>query len=72
MIQGLGLDRHPELLEQYFENYHRLVYLSQGDSADLLERARGAAVQLGLEFEHVVTGYGQLEESLIKVAAPTA
>ena len=72
VIQGLGLDRYPELQEQYFENYHRLVYLSQGDSADLLERARGAAAQLGLEFEHVMTGYGQLEESLIRVASPTA
>ena len=71
VIQGLGLDRYPELHEQYFENYHRLVYLSQGGSADLLERARGAAEQLGLEFEHVVTGYGQLEESLIRVASPT-
>ena len=71
VIQGLGLDRYPELHEQYFENYHRLVYLSQGGSADLLERARGAAAQLGLEFEHVVTGYGQLEESLIRVASPT-
>lgn len=72
VIQGLGLDRYPELQEQYFENYHRLVYLSQRDSADLLERARGAAAQLGLEFEHVMTGYGQLEESLIRVASPTA
>ena len=72
VIQGLGLDRYPELQEQYFENYLRLVYLSQGDSADLLERARGAAAQLGLEFEHVMTGYGQLEESLIRVASPTA
>jgi hypothetical protein len=72
VIQGLGLDRYPELQEQYFENYHRLVYLSQRDSADLLERARGAAAQLGLEFEHVTTGYGQLEESLIRVASPTA
>ena len=49
----------------------KLVYLSQGDSVDLLERARGAAAQLELEFEHVVTGYGQLEESLIRVASPT-
>jgi len=72
VIQGLGLDRYPDLYEQYFENYRRLVYLSQGDSADLLERARSAAAQLRLEFEHVVTGYGQLEESLIRVATPTA
>ena len=72
VIQGLGLDRYPEIQEQYFENDHRLVYLSQGDSADLLERARGAAAQRGREFGHVMTGYGQLEESLIRVASPTA
>ena len=71
VIQGLGLDRYPALHEQYFKNYHKLVYLSQGNSVDLLERARGAAAQLELEFEHVVTGYGQLEESLIRVASPT-
>jgi hypothetical protein len=33
ILQGLGLDRHPELLPLYFGNYTRLVYLSQLDPA---------------------------------------
>jgi hypothetical protein len=29
VIDGLGLDRHPELLQDYFGNYRKLVYLVQ-------------------------------------------
>jgi len=29
MIKGLKLDRHPELRDQYFANYTRVIYLSQ-------------------------------------------
>ncbi len=35
VIVGLGLDRHPELLPQYFGNYHRLIYLAQTDDPGL-------------------------------------
>jgi hypothetical protein len=28
VIQGLGLDRHPELLPSYFGNYERVLYLA--------------------------------------------
>ena len=34
VIEGLGLDRHPELLPLYFGNYRRLVYLAQTDDPD--------------------------------------
>ncbi|MDH5455545.1 MAG: DUF1638 domain-containing protein [Gammaproteobacteria bacterium] len=54
--EGLGLDRHPELMATYFGNYRRLVYLSQSESAQLEEAARGHAEYLGLEFEHRHTG----------------
>ena len=54
--EGLGLDRHPELMSTYFGNYKRLVYLSQSDSALLEEAARKHADYLGLEFEHRHTG----------------
>ncbi len=40
VIRGLGLDRHPELLSQYFGNYRRLLYLAQTDDDDLRARAR--------------------------------
>ena len=60
VIRGLGLDRHPELLEQYFGNYRRLLYLAQTDDEDLRRRARAAAERLGLEYEERRTGYGDL------------
>jgi hypothetical protein len=58
--RGLGLADHPELLETYFGNYRRLVYLAQTEDADLVERARTAADRLGLAFEHRQTGLGDL------------
>ena len=41
--RGLGLDRHPELLADYFGNYRRLVYLAQTDDPALADAARAAA-----------------------------
>ena len=64
VMQGLGIDKHPELLPLYFGNYRRLVYLSQLESPERLADARAAAARLGLAFEHRVTGYGDLEHSL--------
>ncbi len=54
--QGLGLDRHPELLPAYFGNYRRLVLLSQTARADIVAAGQAAATRLGLQFEHVHTG----------------
>jgi hypothetical protein len=66
--QGLGLDRHPELLEDYFGNYRRLVYLAQLDDPRLTEEARRAADRLGLDFERRLVGYGELERELVRVS----
>lgn len=60
VIEGLGLDRHPELLPLYFGNYRRLVHLAQTVDADLALRAREAANRLGLAFERRMTGLGEL------------
>lgn len=65
MWQGLGLDRWPELRDEYFRNYRRVVYLSQTEDANLVDRAREAAARLDLEFEHVHVGYGDLATSLL-------
>jgi len=63
--KGLGIDRHPQLADEYFRNYKKLVYLAQVEDDDLLARARHAADKLGLAFEHRVTGYGDLERVLV-------
>ncbi len=60
----LGLDRHPELLPMYFGNYTRLVYLAQTDCDEITEMARSAADRLGLRFERVYTGTGEMLPSL--------
>jgi hypothetical protein len=60
VVRPLGLDRYPELLEDVFGNYRRLVYLAQVDDPGLLARARVAAARLGLRFVHRPTGYGEL------------
>lgn len=69
VIQGLGIDRHPELLQQYFGNYQRLVYLAQTDDPALAAAARRGARRLGLRFEQRHTGYGQLGTTIAAVAA---
>jgi hypothetical protein len=60
VIEGLGLDRHPELLGDYFGHYKRLVYLAQTEDADISARAQAAAERLGLAYERRFTGLGGL------------
>ena len=64
IVEGLGLDRHPELLDAYFGNYRKLVYLAQTDDRALRAAAGKAADRLGLAFEYRYTGYGELERFL--------
>jgi hypothetical protein len=56
VIEGLGLDRHPELLPVYFGNYRRLLYLAQTEDSELETAARAAAARLGLAYERRFTG----------------
>lgn len=69
VMRPLGLDRKPELRDMYFGNYKRLVFLSQTDDADLLDRAKSAADTLGLTFEHRPTGLSPFARDLARLAA---
>ncbi|HEY7964662.1 MAG TPA: DUF1638 domain-containing protein [Steroidobacteraceae bacterium] len=69
VIRPLGLDRHPELKDEYFRNYRRLVYLTQVERAEAVEQARTIAARFGFAFEHRVTGYGELGTRLAALAA---
>ncbi|HEX5461979.1 MAG TPA: DUF1638 domain-containing protein [Steroidobacteraceae bacterium] len=69
VVQGLGIDRHPQLAQEYFRNYRKVVYLAQMRSAALLEQARRIAADLGLTFEHRHTGYGELGAHLAALVA---
>jgi hypothetical protein len=64
VVGTLGLDKHPELKSMYFGNYTRLVYLAQTDSDELTEMAQKAADRLGLRFERIFTGTGEMVPAL--------
>ncbi|MGI9350630.1 MAG: DUF1638 domain-containing protein [Rhizobiaceae bacterium] len=68
MKQPLGLDKHPELLELYFANYTRALYLAQTKDPELEGMARAAADFLGLEYEYRFTGYGDLTDAIAESA----
>ena len=62
--RGLGLDRHPELLPDYFRHYRRVVYLVQMPSDALRAKAEDAARRLGLALELRTTGLGGIDRFL--------
>ena len=64
VIRGLGIDRHPQLLQEYFGHYRKLVYLAQAPQPDAYAQAQAAADRLGLVCEIKITGYGELASSL--------
>lgn len=61
IIEGLGLDRHPQLREMYFGNYKKVVYLAQSGAEELSALARQHAEFLDLEFEQQHTGLVPIE-----------
>ena len=62
--EGLGLDRYPQLLGDYFGHYTRLVLLAQTEDPALTALGETAAARLGLTFERRFTGYGGLQSFL--------
>ena len=69
MWEGLGLDKHPELLPDYFQHYEKLVYLAQTRDAALEEAAGQAARKLGLTYEYRFIGYGELESDMRQLSS---
>ena len=68
VVRELGLDRYPELREDYFRHYSRAVWLAQEpEDPELQALAREAAEQLGLPLTVVPTGHGRLEEALAEL-----
>jgi Protein of unknown function (DUF1638) len=68
----LGLDRHPELLDDYFRHYTRVVWLAQDETAELRAAAEDAAARLGLPLTVVPTGNGGLESALAALVSPAS
>jgi len=64
VIRELGLDRWPELRQDYFGSYTRVVWLAQAPDDELRSLAEAAAARLGLPLTVVDTGHAGLEQAL--------
>jgi hypothetical protein len=64
VVVELGLDRYPELRDDYFGNYTRVVWLAQEPDEELEALASRAAAVMGLPLTRVDVGTGGLEREL--------
>jgi hypothetical protein len=64
VIVELGLDKRPELRDDYFKNYSRVIWLAQLPTPELEQLAQEAATEIGLPLEIQKVGYGQLAEQV--------
>jgi Protein of unknown function (DUF1638) len=64
VVAELGLDRHPELRDDYFAHYTQAVWLAQHPTDDLRRRADEAAALLELPLRIVEVGDAGLERAL--------
>lgn len=70
VVRELGLDRHPELRDDYFRHYTRVVWLAQRPDDELRVLARAAADRLGLPLTVVETGDTHLEHAIATLLNP--
>ncbi len=64
VIAELGLDRYPELRDDYFGHYTRMVWLAQEPDDELRGLAQRAADRVGLPLTVVETGHTGLERAI--------
>jgi hypothetical protein len=64
VVVELGLDRYPELRDDYFAHYTRMVWLAQQPDDELTALAEAAAARVGLPLTVVPTGHTGLERAL--------
>jgi hypothetical protein len=69
VVRELGLDRHPELRDDYFRHYTRVIWLAQRPTPATRRCAERAAETLGLALEVVATGTDRLERELERLLA---
>jgi hypothetical protein len=69
VVAELGLDRHPELVADYFGHYRRIVWLAGDPTPGLEGEARAIAGLLGLRLEIRHVGNGRLASSLMSLVS---
>ena len=69
VLAELGLDRYPELWDDYFGYYTRLIWLAQQPSPALEAEADRVAGMFGLPLTRVDVGVSRLEQALACLVA---
>ncbi len=64
VVVELGLDRHPELIDDYFKNYSNVIWLAQNPTEELKVAAQAAADFMKLPLEIDVVGESGLLDEL--------
>ncbi|CAB4343134.1 MAG: DUF1638 domain-containing protein [Actinobacteria bacterium] len=65
VVEQLGLDRYPDLRDDYFHAYRRVVWLTQERTDELDQMAQEAAAIMQLPLEILPVGDVHLEEQLL-------
>ena len=67
VIVELGLDKRPDLRDDYFKHYNKIVWLAQNPTPELTVMAQAAADLIGLTLEIDVVGEGSLKEQILEL-----
>jgi len=67
VIVELGLDKRPDLRDDYFKHYKKMVWLAQNPTPELTVMAHAAVDLIGLELEIDVVGEGSLKEQILEL-----
>ena len=69
VVVELGLDRHPELRDDYFKNYSKVIWLAQTPTPELEIAAQAAADLLQLPLSVQIVGQGGLTAQILTLVS---
>ncbi|MDP1711059.1 MAG: DUF1638 domain-containing protein [Candidatus Nanopelagicaceae bacterium] len=67
VVVELGLDKRPELRDDYFRNYESVVWLAQNPTEELEEEARAAAKLIGHPLTIKIVGEEKLAKEILRL-----